>query len=606
MQKKYKRKLWFTAFIGLCFVAVSVFAVTFLPNRLVSEVMIEAGEFTTLSESQFIRTDDTGTFLEEVKDIDLRIPGEYIVLIDIGFMTYRSKLIIVDTQRPIVTLRQIISPLGKEIKPEDFVLKATDNTRLQYEFIKAPDPHSVGVQEIIIRISDLGNNQVIETSSVLVSQVKEKVTIEAGSDAPTLDDFLLEERTNETFITKLESLNLVVGVYPVEIKIGERILISQLEVIDTVAPTATLVTVNAFLTDEIPASRFVKNIIDKSKVTVSYKDDIEITASEGTFNPVILLTDAGNNVTELVGTIIVIKDTEAPVISGSGLRNRTVYIGESFNVRSQVYATDNRDGSVSLTVSGSVDFSKAGNYPVTFTAKDKAGNIASEKITVSVITHPPFVPKGDTGSSELNDLIDQLFAKMLHGDMSTVQVTREIYDFGRTIRYQAGLWESEWTERAILTITNRLGNCYGRMYAMEAMFTRAGITNRERIKHSGEHSWNQVDIGSGWQNIDIGYPGLFLVSDSYLYEKAFSTAGISDDNWHTEPPVYGTVIVQHIDEQTSAVIISNVTHTGIVGSGYTTNSESVSGYTYVSRTSNFSGKFTEAVITVVYKYRENE
>ncbi|MBV1709673.1 MAG: hypothetical protein KMY54_07420, partial [Erysipelothrix sp.] len=210
MQKKYKRKLWLTAFIGLCFVAVSVFAVTFLPNRLVSEVMIEAGEFSSLSESQFIRTDDSGTFLEDVKDIDLRMPGEYIVRIDIGFMTYRSKLIIIDTQRPIVTLRQIISPLGKEIKPEDFVLKATDNTRLQYEFIKAPDPNSVGIQEIIIRISDLGNNQVIESSSVLVSQVKEKVTIEAGSEAPILDDFLLEERSNETFITDLDSLDLVV------------------------------------------------------------------------------------------------------------------------------------------------------------------------------------------------------------------------------------------------------------------------------------------------------------------------------------------------------------------------------------------------------------
>lgn len=606
MQKKYKRKLWLTAFIGLCFVAVSVFAVTFLPNRLVSEVMIEAGEFSSLSESQFIRTDDSGTFLEEVKDIDLRMPGEYTVRIDIGFMTYRSKLIIVDTQRPIVTLRQIISPLGKEIKPEDFVLKATDNTRLQYEFIKAPDPNSVGIQEIIIRISDLGNNQVIETSSVLVSQVKEKVTIEAGSDAPTLDDFLLEERTNETFITKLESLDLVVGVYPVEIKIGERVLISQLEIIDTVAPTATLVTVNAFMTDEIPASRFVKNIIDESKVTVSYKDDIDITASEGTFNPVILLTDAGNNVTELVGTITVIKDTEAPVISGSGLRNRTVYIGESFNVRSQVYATDNRDGNVSLTVSGSVDFSKVGNYPITFTAKDKAGNTASEKITVSVITHPPFVPKGDTGNTELNVLIDQLFSKMLHGDMSTYQVTKEIYDFGRTIRYQAGPWESEWTDRAIWTITNRLGNCYGRMYAMEAMFTRAGITSRERIKHNGEHSWNQVDIGNGWQNVDIGYPGIFLVSDSYLYEKAFTSSGIPDDNWHTEIPVYGTVIVQHIDELTSTMIISNVTYTGIVGSSYSTYSEAVSGYTYVSKTSNFRGTFTEAVITVVYKYRENE
>ena len=418
MRKRFRMKLWFTAVIATFFVAISIFSVIFLPNRLIDEVTIEAGEVSALSETQFIKTNDPGEFTDDVDDIDLSVPGEYIIRVKIGFMIYRSTLIIIDTQKPIVTLRQIISPLGKDIEPEDFILSADDNTELHYEFIQAPDPNSIGEQQVSIEISDLGNNKITETTTVLVSQVKEKVTIEAGSEAPALDDFLLEERTNESFITKIESLKLVVGVYPIEIQIGDRILISQLEVIDTVAPTATLVDVKAFVSDSIPASKFVKNIIDESKVMVSYKDNIDITAKEGTFTPTILLTDAGNNVTELVGSIIVIKDVLPPVFSGSGLKDRTVYIGESFNVRSQVYATDNRDGSVSFSVSGSVNFDKVGTYPITFTAKDKAGNSASEKITVVVKTHPPFEAKGDTGNSELNVLIDNLFSKMLHGDMS--------------------------------------------------------------------------------------------------------------------------------------------------------------------------------------------
>ena len=605
MRKRFRMKLWFTAVIATFFVAISIFSVIFLPNRLIDEVTIEAGEVSALSETQFIKTNDPGEFTDDVDDIDLSVPGEYIIRVKIGFMIYRSTLIIIDTQKPIVTLRQIISPLGKDIEPEDFILSADDNTELHYEFIQAPDPNSIGEQQVSIEISDLGNNKITETTTVLVSQVKEKVTIEAGSEAPALDDFLLEERTNESFITKIESLKLVVGVYPIEIQIGDRILISQLEVIDTVAPTATLVDVKAFVSDSIPASKFVKNIIDESKVMVSYKDNIDITAKEGTFTPTILLTDAGNNVTELVGSIIVIKDVLPPVFSGSGLKDRTVYIGESFNVRSQVYVTDNRDGSVSFSVSGSVNFDKVGTYPITFTAKDKAGNSASEKITVVVKTHPPFEAKGDTGNSELNVLIDNLFSKMLHGDMSRYEITKEIYDFGRTIRYQAGPWESEWTARAIWTITNRIGNCYGRMYAMEAMFTRAGITSRERIKYNGEHSWNQVDIGNGWQNIDIGFPGIFLVSDEYLLNKALTTT-IKDDNWHTEPPVYGTVIVQHVDDVSGALISSNVTLTGISGASYSTSSVTISGYTYVSKTSNFSGKFTESTITVIYKYRDTD
>ena len=603
MQKKFKRKLQLTAVIGFCFVAVSVFAVIFLPNRLNSEITIEAGQLMSLSEDQFIKTNDQGTFTLETKEIDLNVPGEYDVRVKIGFMTYKSTLYIIDTTKPIVTLRHIISPLGKDINPEDFVLTAQDNTELHYEFIVAPNPNTVGIQDVSIEVSDLGNNKIVQTSTVLVSQIKDKVTIEAGNPIPVIDDFLMEERVDETFITKLESLKLVVGMYPIEIKVGERILISQLEVIDTITPTATLVTVNAFVSDTVPASTFVKDIIDESIVTVSFKDNTDITAKEGTFSPIILLTDAGNNVTELVGKIVVIKDTEAPVIKGTGLRDRTVYIGENYNYKAQVFATDNRDGSVKVTVTGTVDFSKVGNYTITFTAKDKAGNSASEKITITVKTHPPFEAKGSTGNSELNAIVDKIFAKMLHGDMSTYEVTKKIYDFGRTIHYQAGIWESEWTARAIWTLNNRLGNCYGRMYAMEAMYTRAGINNRERIKYNGEHSWNQVDIGSGWQNIDIGFPGIFLVSDSYLYNRALTTS-VNDDNWHTELPVYGTVIVQHIDETTGAFISSNVTLTGMTGTSYSTSRVTVSGYTYVSKTSNSSGIFTESTITVVYKYTD--
>lgn len=606
LKQKYKDKLWLAAIIGFSFVALSVFSVIYIPNRLVDELTIEAGDFTRLSEEQFIKTKDQGTFSEDVKDIDLTVPGIYTVRVNIGFMTYRSKLIIIDTQKPRVTLRQIISPIGKEIEPEDFVSTAIDNTQLHYEFLEAPDPSVLGIQQVSILISDLGDNRVIETTSVLISKVKEKVTIEAGSPTPVLEDFLLDEKTNEEFITNIQSLKLVVGTYPIEIKVGERTLISQLEVVDTVAPMATLVEVNAFVTDTIPASRFVKDITDASAVTVTYKDNIDLTAQEGTFEPVILLTDAGNNVTELTGKITVIKDIEAPVFSGSGLKDRSVYVGESFNVKSQVYARDNRDGSVSISVSGSVDFKKVGTYPITFTAKDKAGNVATHKITVTVKTHPPFEAKGDTGNSELNTVIDRLFAKMLHGDMSKYQITREIYDFGRTIHYQAGLWESEWTERALFTINNRIGNCYGRMYAMEAMFVRAGITNRERIKYNGEHSWNQVDIGNGWQNIDIGFSNVFLVSDSYLINRALTTSTIKDDNWHTEVPVYGTVTVSYIDDQKGTMITSNVVLSGIVGARYSTSSISISGYTLVSSSGSTSGTFSETAVNVVYRYRENE
>jgi hypothetical protein len=306
----------------------------------------------------------------------------------------------------------------------------------------------------------------------------------------------------------------------------------------------------------------------------------------------------------LTSTLIVRRDTEAPVLSGAGLRDRTVYVGESFSVKSQVYANDNRDGRITVSVSGSVNFSRVGSYPITFSAKDKAGNVASKRITVNVITHPPFVSKGDTGSSELNLLVDRIFAEHLHGDMSTYQVAQILYTFGRSIRYQAGPLASDWRSRAISSLTTRTGNCFGRMYAMEALFVRAGISNREQVQYNQEHSWNQINIGNGWQNVDVGY-SVFLQSDAFLKNKALASSTIADNTWETTAPIpTGTVIVTHIDETSGSSIASTVTLSGPVGSDYTTSVKVISGYTFVSSTSNTSGEFSESTITVVYRYRQ--
>jgi hypothetical protein len=95
---------------------------------------------------------------------------------------------------------------------------------------------------------------------------------------------------------------------------------------------------------------------------------------------------------------------------------------------------------------------------------------------------------------------------------------------------------SNWTGRANIALTTRIGNCYGRMYAMMALFTRAGIVNRDRDQYNQEHAWNQVDIGSGWQNIDVGF-SVFLQSDAYLKNRALTSPSIKDDLWETEAPV---------------------------------------------------------------------
>ena len=76
-------------------------------------------------------------------------------------------------------------------------------------------------------------------------------------------------------------------------------------------------------------------------------------------------------------------DTIPPVISLSGDTSVDVEQGTTFTDPG-ASATDNRDGSVTVTTSGTVDSNVAGTYTLTYTASDAAGNSASASRTVTV------------------------------------------------------------------------------------------------------------------------------------------------------------------------------------------------------------------------------
>lgn len=535
MNRTHIRLVFYSVLTILIFVS-AIFLLVFYPNRLKEEVIVEAGQMDWLTEQLFLKDGQKGTFRHDYSYIDLAFPTEHTIQVRVGYFTYTSKLIIQDTIAPLVKLKSIISPISKEIVPEDFILEIEDATITTVEFAQPVNIHDSGVHEVIIVVTDLGNNATVQTTTVLISQVKEIVTMEMGSGIPSLDDFLIDEKTSEEMITDLTKLKLTLGSYPVEIIIDGRILTSTLEVVDTTPPTATPAKLEVFVSDVVHPRSLVRSIVDATKVTATFKENKAWTSSAGTFNPIIVLTDESGNQTEIESTLVVKRDSTPPVLSGSGLSNRTVYVNEPYSYKNNIFASDNRDGRLAVQTIGTVDFATAGVYVVTFYAEDRAGNRASKDITITVKVKPPFVPVASTGNATLDAIVDDLFKTILHGDMNQYQISLSIYNFGRTIRYQAGPLASEWTARAVSSLNTRTGNCFGRMYAMRAMFTRAGISNRDRIQYNQDHSWNQINIGNGWQNVDVGYPNMFLVSDQYLKERALASSLINDDNWDVEAP----------------------------------------------------------------------
>ena len=69
-------------------------------------------------------------------------------------------------------------------------------------------------------------------------------------------------------------------------------------------------------------------------------------------------------------------DNDPPVIVLVGDASMSIDLGSTFT-EPGVSATDAVDGEVTVTTSGSVNTSIAGNYSLTYTAKDAAGNAAT-------------------------------------------------------------------------------------------------------------------------------------------------------------------------------------------------------------------------------------
>ncbi|MBC6135939.1 DUF5011 domain-containing protein [Listeria booriae] len=77
-------------------------------------------------------------------------------------------------------------------------------------------------------------------------------------------------------------------------------------------------------------------------------------------------------------------DSVKPVIDAQDV---TLYIGDEYDPKQGVTATDDRDGDVTNLIqvtANDVDTSQAGTYHVTYSVKDTAGNVATKTITVTV------------------------------------------------------------------------------------------------------------------------------------------------------------------------------------------------------------------------------
>ena len=176
---------------------------------------------------------------------------------------------------------------------------------------------------------------------------------------------------------------------------------------DAVAPVITLngsnpmsVSQGSVFTD--PGATATDNVDGSVAVTASGSVN---TAVPGTYILTYTATDVAGNSTSTDRTVNVV-DATAPVITLNGSNPMSVSQGSVFTDPGAT-ATDNVDGSVAVTASGSVNTAVPGTYILTYTATDVAGNSTSTDRTVNVVdaTAPVITLNGSNSMSVSQDSV---------------------------------------------------------------------------------------------------------------------------------------------------------------------------------------------------------
>jgi hypothetical protein len=160
---------------------------------------------------------------------------------------------------------------------------------------------------------------------------------------------------------------------------------------DTTPPVITLngdSTISQFLDeiyDEMGAS--ATDNMDSS-VTVVISGSVD-SSTLGDYTVTYTATDSAGNSSNVTRTVTVIlpPDTAPPVITLNGDSVISIFLDETYDELGAT-ATDDRDTSVEVLTSGAVDTSTLGDYIVTYTATDIAGNTSSITRTITVILPP--------------------------------------------------------------------------------------------------------------------------------------------------------------------------------------------------------------------------
>ena len=248
-----------------------------------------------------------------------------------------------------------------------------------------------------------GQQEVIVAMIHELNEAIENVTEEHGETFIPTFDSIAEKNT--------EYLPNPIDIHPTEEGyqvIADLFLDNILPTIDVVPPEITLLGDNPIelmqgetFTD--PGVEAIDDMDGDLTESVEITEDIDMNVP-GEYEVNYEVADSSGNITTETRKVVVLEDDEAPVITLNDDKPIELEVGETYEEPGAT-AEDNVDGDITddIEITGEVNTNKVGDYTITYTVSDAAGNETVKERQIKIISAEKKDPKPENESDDLNN-----------------------------------------------------------------------------------------------------------------------------------------------------------------------------------------------------------
>ncbi len=361
--------------------------------------------------------------------------------------------------------------------------------------------------------------------------LKKEVVIEAGSSIK-IEDFFSNCPVDAKFVTDVSDIDTdVPAVYQLTISYEKAFTEDvTLKIEDHTGPDGKAISQRVYTTWKMPeAEECVDGLYDLSGIAiVKYEEDTPKFEKSGEFSVPVVVTDMYGNDTVIKVPFTVIDDREAPVIEGV---HDIEIEGDAteIDLMEGVFAYDDCDPEPTVKVNDfSVNYKKSGEYEMTYSAIDEAGNVSNVKATLKIVLPESEKDKNKDADKDTSSDSDSSGSSGYSGSSSggssdsayaaaekvmnslwrdsDVETARAIFKWVHSnISYQTVSDYMSYEEAAYRGFTKRNGDCYVYFSCAKMLLDCAGIPNMmvERFPvYSNGHYWNLVQLDGEWYHCD--------------------------------------------------------------------------------------------------------